>query len=179
MSKADLLWLGMSRLEVELKRGIMFFWEGLKKKKVLICEWSVGSLFSVWRVPGFSLDKACLLWMNFLKGSTIKASLLGVCVCMWLRAQAHVCRERTPLIELREWVRETEKQRNACWELQLVFQSCFCCLWLCCVCIRACVCVCCMCDRSNWSKGWESSLLYLPVLIKMKEAQMWMRDWLI
>lgn len=126
MSKADFTFVVS---DVMAGSGIMFYWECFKKKKkVLICEWIVGSPFSVWHVPGCSLDKGRLLWMNILKGSIIKASLLSVCVYMWLRAPAHVCRERTPLLELTE----KEKQRNVCWQLQLEFQSCcFCCVWLC------------------------------------------------
>lgn len=146
------LWLGMSRLEVELKRGIMFFWENLKKKKeVLICEWSVGSLFSMWRVPGCPLDKPVFCeWISW-KGALSRPHFsVYVCACIWLRAQAHVCRERTPLTELR--VKETEEcllATAAGVSVMLFLLS----VIVLCVCVHSCTRVCvCMCETSNWSR---------------------------
>lgn len=44
-----------------------------------------------------------------------------------------------------------------------------------CVCVHSCACVC-VCAKQVIEAG---SLVCLPVLIKMKETQMWMRDYLI
>lgn len=66
-----------------------------------------------------------------------------VCVCDYVHKHMFAVRGRHSLSS----ERAREKQRNVCWELQLVLQSCcFCCLWLCSVCIRACVCVACVAE---------------------------------
>lgn len=112
--------------------------------------------------------------MNFLKGSTIKASFLSVCVCVYMITCPSTCLQGE---DATHGV-ESEGNRgmpvgNCSWCFShVVFVVCDCALCVCAF-VRVCVYV---CAKQVIEAG---SLVCLPVLIKMKETQMWMRDYLI
>lgn len=160
---------------------MFLFKELLKKKRSLVNE-ALDLLYSVWWAHGCSLNKARLLWMNFLKGSTIKASLLSVwvsewaCMCMWLYAQALVCRERTPLMELRGRNRGMPVGSCSWCFSRVVFLLS---VIVCSVCIRAFVCVPCRTEVIEAKDKKALSFLSPSAHKKQKRAQMWIRDCLI
>lgn len=99
-----------------------------------------------------------------------------VCVCDYVHKHMFAVRGR------HSWTSERERETEECLlgaaagvAVMLFLLSALC------VCIRACVCVCVQHVQQNELKQRMKTLalLYPPVLIKMKEAQMWMRDYII